>query len=47
MKIIKENNTKTPNATTLKAMKEAQTMCKNKNRKSYADVEDFLDFLKA
>lgn len=35
-----------PNKTTLKAMEEAEQIIKDKNRKSFRDVDEFLHFLK-
>ena len=35
-----------PNDLTLQAMKEAETMAKDKNKKSYATVEDLIESLK-
>ncbi|MGK7650421.1 antitoxin [Capnocytophaga sp. G1920] len=35
-----------PNDLTLQAMKEAETMAKEKNKKSYATVEELIESLK-
>lgn len=35
-----------PNKTTLKAMKEAEEILNDKNRKAFSDVDEFLTFLK-
>ncbi|WP_212898583.1 toxin-antitoxin system, antitoxin component [Capnocytophaga cynodegmi] len=45
-KVSFSNTEKSPNKTTLKAMEEAEQIIKDKNRKNFRNVDEFLHFLK-
>lgn len=45
-KVSFSNIESTLNKTTLKAMKEAEQILKDKNRKNFRDADEFLHFLK-